>query len=231
VRWRKPDGTIVSPADFIPVAEDTGVIVALGTWIMQEACRQMRAWCDEHPGGLFGALTVAVNVSARQLADADALLGVGSTMALGGAPPAGIGFEGEITEGVMMEPGAATGILTRLRGAGVALHMDDFGTGYSSLSRLHCFPIQGLKIDPAPSSTRRPAGKRRSRCCSRSSPCRTTWGSRSSPKASRLADQVALLQTLECDFAQGYHFSQAPPADEVAAFIQSPRPWGAATAA
>jgi EAL domain-containing protein (putative c-di-GMP-specific phosphodiesterase class I) len=228
VRWCRPDGTVVNPADFIPVAEDTGLIVPLGTWVMQEACRQMRAWRDAHPG-VFEEMTVAVNVSARQLTDADALLQVvRDTLAAHNLPASAVKIE--ITEGVMMEPGAATGILARLRSAGIALHMDDFGTGYSSLSRLHCFPIQGLKIDRAFIS-QSAMGQTSIALLQSIVALSHHLGIQVVAEGVESAEQVVLLQALECDYAQGYHFAKPLPADQVPACCAGPKTWASSAAA
>ncbi|MBI2308224.1 MAG: GGDEF domain-containing protein [Rhodocyclales bacterium] len=143
-RWRHPGKGLVSPVEFIPVAEETGLIVPLGRWILREACRQARAWqlrfADRPP------LSVSVNLSARQLAHPDLLSDVAAILAETGLPSTLLKLE--ITESAMMgNERQAIAVLGRLREMGIRLLLDDFGTGYSSLSYLHRLPIDTLKID------------------------------------------------------------------------------------
>ncbi|MDR2187822.1 MAG: EAL domain-containing protein [Azonexus sp.] len=144
LRWRSPQLGSVSPVQFIPVAEETGVIIPIGEWVLREACRQMRAWVDE-----FGCeMTVAVNLSGRQFRQNDLLQVVSSALTDSGLPPRLL--ELEITEGMLVaNPGGAVEVLRGLRELGVRLAIDDFGTGYSSLAYLKTFPLDRLKIDRA----------------------------------------------------------------------------------
>ncbi len=142
VRWFKPDGTMVSPSEFIPVAEETGLIVPMGKWILGKACQQTAQWNQRY--GL--SLKVAVNLSARQFQDEDVITMVDTV-----SRDAGLKhhlLELEITESMVMgsvDESIAT--MEKLRGLGVSLAIDDFGTGYSSLNYLKRFPINTLKID------------------------------------------------------------------------------------
>ena len=142
VRWRHPDRGLVSPAVFIPMMEETGLIVTLGSWVIAEACRQLRAW-----HGRFGRpLTVSVNVSGKQFAKGDLVADVDAALRETELPPHCLTLE--ITESVMMvNAEEALRILCELRNRGAAISVDDFGVGYSSLSQLHRFPINALKID------------------------------------------------------------------------------------
>ncbi|WP_339158851.1 bifunctional diguanylate cyclase/phosphodiesterase [Methylobacterium bullatum] len=138
MRWHHPVRGIVSPADFIPLAEETGLVVPLGTWALQEACREAAAW----PGDL----RVAVNVSAVQFAEPGLEHCVISALAASGLPPNRL--ELEITESVLIgDVESVTACLHRLRAFGVRIALDDFGTGYSSLSYLRRFPFDKIKID------------------------------------------------------------------------------------
>ena len=142
LRWHHPTDGMISPARFIPVAEEMGLIVEIGEWVMQNACREMKHWID---AGL-PPLRVAVNVSARQLRRRDFCESVAGALAESGLAPELL--ELEITESSVMEdPEEAIDILQRLRRMGVTLAVDDFGTGYSSLAYLKRFPIDHLKID------------------------------------------------------------------------------------
>jgi len=142
VRWQHPVRGMISPADFIPLAEETGLIVPLGNWVLSEACRQVKAWQDE---GL-PTLSVAVNLSARQFSKGDLPQIVGQILENTGMAPDGLVLE--ITESMIMDdPTEAIGLMEGLRKIGVRLALDDFGTGYSSLSYLSRFPIDHVKID------------------------------------------------------------------------------------
>lgn len=142
LRWAHPELGAVSPAEFIPVAEHTGQIVAIGQWVLQEACRQMRHWQLQ---GLPNAV-VAVNMSAVQFRQPDLLAQVARVLESTGLPPSCL--ELELTESTaMLDPEAAVATMQALHGLGVRLSIDDFGTGYSSLSYLKRFQIHKLKID------------------------------------------------------------------------------------
>jgi diguanylate cyclase (GGDEF)-like protein/PAS domain S-box-containing protein len=141
LRWTSPDLGPVSPGEFIPVAEESGLIVSIGTWVLHEACRQCRIWYDAGH-----RLRIAVNVSAWQFARPDFVDIVQEALRQSGVPPELL--ELELTETVLMrDPGEATAELDRLRQMGVLVSIDDFGTGYSSLAYLQRLPIQSLKID------------------------------------------------------------------------------------
>ena len=138
VRWRHPERGIVSPAEFIPVAEDTGLIVPIGQWVLRQACAEAATW--------GGDINLAVNISPVQFRSKSLLQAVVSALASSGLPASRL--ELEITESVMLQDSDGTlAILTQLRELGVGIAMDDFGTGYSSLSYLHRFPITKIKID------------------------------------------------------------------------------------
>ncbi|MCB1964688.1 EAL domain-containing protein [Accumulibacter sp.] len=142
LRWQRPDVGLVPPASFIPLAERTGLIVPIGTWVIDEACRQVRAWID---AGL-AAVKVAVNVSARQFASGELESVLSAAFSRHAVEP-GM-FVLELTESMLMaSPDQAIERLLRLRDLGVSLSLDDFGTGYSSLSYLSRFPVDELKID------------------------------------------------------------------------------------
>jgi len=142
IRWNHPASGLIPPGEFIPFAEQTGLIVPLGEWILLAACRQLKAWLDEG----IGSITVAVNISPRQFASRDILKQIRSALDTTGIPPQLL--ELEITEGAIMERGEhAADALKALKALGVRLSIDDFGTGYSSLAYLRRFPIDTLKID------------------------------------------------------------------------------------
>ena len=142
LRWNPPGGEPVGPAEFIPIAEETGLIVQIGAWVLRAACEQIVAW---RKAGL-PSMTVAVNLSARQFHQQNLVQLVGQILAETGCDAAQL--ELEITESVVMaDPAGATATLQELSDMGVSLSIDDFGTGHSSLSYLKRFPIHALKID------------------------------------------------------------------------------------
>lgn len=142
LRWEHPRMGLMLPDRFIPLAEETGLIVPIGYWTLETACRQAKAWSDAG----HAAISVAVNLSARQFRQEDLDDRLAHILKATGLPPQRL--ELEITESmVMRDPDAATVTMKRLRGMGIRLSMDDFGTGYSSLGVLKRFPIQSLKVD------------------------------------------------------------------------------------
>ena len=144
VRWAHPERGMVPPDEFIPIAEETGQIVSLGLWILQQACLQARSWSQEYPGK--GQLGISVNVSARQLADASFVADVARTLRETALDPALLTLE--ITETMMMaDEDSICDCLQRLKRLGLRISVDDFGTGYSSLGHLRDFPVDELKID------------------------------------------------------------------------------------
>lgn len=140
IRWQHPERGLIPPMDFIPVAEQTGQIVALGEWVLARACRQAREWQAQ---GL--RVRMAVNLSARQFAASDLVDFVARTLKETGLDP-GL-LELELTESVLAEEEASVGILERLRALGAHIAIDDFGTGFSSLSYLTRFPVDTVKLD------------------------------------------------------------------------------------
>jgi diguanylate cyclase (GGDEF)-like protein/PAS domain S-box-containing protein len=144
VRWDHPERGLVGPDEFIAAAEDTGLIIPLGRWVLGQACRQLRLWQQGEPGA--EPLFVCVNLSARQFLDPRLAAEVEAAVAEAGLPPGSLKLE--LTEStVMRDAQAASALLRRLRSLGIQIYLDDFGTGYSSLSHLHQLPLDGLKID------------------------------------------------------------------------------------
>jgi diguanylate cyclase (GGDEF)-like protein len=219
VRWRRGGAgeRLVSPADFIPVAEDTGLIVPIGAWVLRRACQQLAAW--RAGGGPMAHLYVTVNVSRRQLADAGLLATVQDALRETGLPPGAIVLE--ITESAIMDdPAAAERTLLDLRHqAGVRLSVDDFGTGYSSLSCLQRFPIDLLKIDR--SFVQNVTGDRRDAAV-----MRTIVALAHDLEISVVAEgierpeQAAFLAHARCDLTQGYLFSRPLEAAAAERFVR-----------
>jgi diguanylate cyclase (GGDEF)-like protein len=226
IRWTHPDGRLVSPAEFIPLAEELGVIREIGFWTMRQACDQLADWRRRYPN-VMQRLTMSVNLSRRQLADDDLPDRIAVIVAAANVPPEALILE--ITENSIMEDvDAAADMLHRIRSLGVELHMDDFGTGYSSLSCLHRFPISGLKIDRSfvhSVCDRRDYAAVVNAIVSLANNLGITLVA----EGIETLDQLAMLHTLGSDMAQGYLFAKPLPAPEALAFalrsdhaIQSP---------
>ena len=208
IRWKHPTRGLVPPAEFIPIAEDSGLIIPIGSWVLTEACAQARAWIDQ---GLPIA-TMAVNVSAREFQNAGFLSTFLAIVRDSGLDPRVVGVE--LTESVLMKsPGATAEILDALREAGIRVALDDFGTGYSSLSYLRRFPIDALKIDQ---SFVRQIGTTEAD----SAIVTAVISMAKSLKIQVVAEGVETAQELEflrshdCNVAQGYFFSRPVPPDE-----------------
>jgi diguanylate cyclase (GGDEF)-like protein len=206
VRWQHAERGLISPAEFIPLAEDTGLIVPIGKWVLRTACAQNKAWQDAG----FVPLHVAVNFSARQFEQSNLSELVAQVLHETGLNPRYL--ELELTESaVMKNAGLSVGILRELRGMGVHVSIDDFGTGYSSLSYLRQFPINKLKIDQ---SFVREINTNESD----SQIVRAVIALAHSLKLKVVAEgvetkeQLAFLHLLNCDEMQGYLFSRPVPA-------------------
>jgi EAL domain-containing protein (putative c-di-GMP-specific phosphodiesterase class I) len=142
IRWQRPDRGLVPPSEFVPAAEDCGLIIQIGRWVLREACRQAREWQD---AGL-PFMRISVNVSAPEFRAKTFLEGISTTLSETGLEARYLDLE--LTEGVLMENAKSTvAVLQGLKLMGIQLAVDDFGTGYSSLSYLQQFPIDVLKID------------------------------------------------------------------------------------
>jgi diguanylate cyclase (GGDEF)-like protein/PAS domain S-box-containing protein len=204
VRWRHPARGEVSPGEFIPLAEDTGMILAIGRWVLREACRQVKAWQERWPAP--APLTIAVNLSARQLQHPGIVDEVRAALAAAGLDPQSLVLE--ITETAIMEHlDAAITLLTELRRLGVRLALDDFGTGYSSLSYLQRLPVDILKIDRSfvagvARSTEDSALARGILTLGQ------TLGLETVAEGIETAEQLAALRALGCQLGQGYLFAR-----------------------
>ena len=143
-RWQHPKRGLVSPAEFIPIAEETGLIIPIGQWVLREACRQMHEWQSRFPAD--PPLKINVNLSPKQFAQSDLVAQVTEILQQTGLEANSLGLE--ITESIIVNDTAVvTALLSQLRALGLAMHVDDFGTGYSSLSYLQYLPLDTLKID------------------------------------------------------------------------------------
>ena len=211
VRWRHPERGLIAPAEFIPAAEETGLIVPLGAWVLGEATRQMAAWIKA--GVLPGnAPLISVNLSTRQLTDPGLVNMVAAALREADFDPSRLYLE--ITESALMAD-VAEQSLADLRGIGVKLAMDDFGTGYSSLSYLERLPVDLLKIDRSFTAS---LGSDREVPVLLRSIIKLGQTLRLQVLAEGIErlDQVVRLRELGCKLGQGYHFSPPLPADAVA---------------
>ncbi len=215
VRWRQPDRGMVSPAVFIPMMEETGLIVPLGTWVLGEACRQLKAWHERF--GRMPPLGVSVNVSGKQFGKGDLVAEVEAALRETGLPARCLTLE--ITESVMMvNAEESLRILCALRALGTAISVDDFGVGYSSLSQLHRFPIDALKIDR--SFIQRIGGDERD-----AEIIRTIVTLAHNLKMGVTAEgietplQLERVRALGAEAGQGYLFSKPMPAADVEAML------------
>ncbi|MBI4883874.1 MAG: EAL domain-containing protein [Actinobacteria bacterium] len=209
MRWQQADGTIVSPAEFIPIAEDTGTIIPIGSWALLEALTQLRSWIDD--GVCSPSATMSVNVSPRQLADSNFPAVVGEALSRSGVSPQLLWLE--VTESVMItEPELALATLRRMRSLGVRVALDDFGTGYSSLSLLQKFPLQRIKIDRA--FVQGVADNPNDRSLVRTIVAMgRSLGLDIVAEGVESVHQLQVLSDLGCDKAQGYLISHPVPAD------------------
>ncbi|HEY6806981.1 MAG TPA: EAL domain-containing protein [Pyrinomonadaceae bacterium] len=203
VRWNHPRRGIVSPGDFVPVAEETGLIVPIGQWVLEEACKKVREWQIESPG--HRALSLSVNLSARQVAQPDLLDCIKSALEASKLSPHHLKLE--ITESVVMENAeAATLMFKQLRSIGVQLSIDDFGTGYSSLSYLHRFPLNYLKIDR--SFVMRMTIDHDNAIVKTISTLARNLGMQVIAEGIETEEQHQELKKLGCEYGQGYLFSR-----------------------
>jgi diguanylate cyclase (GGDEF)-like protein/PAS domain S-box-containing protein len=210
LRWTHPIRGLIAPAQFIPVAEDCGLILPIGHWVLRESCRQARAWMDAG----VGLPTVAVNISAMEFRDDNFLKGLFAILKETGLDPNAL--ELELTESVLMKHvGSTEAILKALKSEGIHLAVDDFGTGYSSLSYLGRFPIDTLKIDQsfvrqissAPDQTNLVTAVI---SMGRSLDLRVV------AEGVETQEELAFLENHFCDEAQGYYFSRPVPSEQIA---------------
>jgi diguanylate cyclase (GGDEF)-like protein len=210
VRWERDDLGLAAPADFIRVAEETGLVVAVGEWVLGEACRQIRAGTLDVDGR---ELTVSINVSARQLGQRDMLRTIQTVLDDAAVDPRRISLE--ITESVLMEDvESAVAVLEELRSLGMQLWVDDFGTGYSSLAYLRRLPIHGLKIDRSfvAGLTK---GAEDSAIAAGVVSLAHSLGLAALAEGVETPEQLEKLSELGCDLAQGYYWTQPLPTTDL----------------
>ena len=217
VRWNHPTRGLLAPAEFLSVAEETGMVVPLTSWVLQEACAQVRGW-HQLPGG--AGLSISVNLASPDVAQPEVVEAVWEALARSGLE--GRHLRLEITESTIMKDlEGVIPLLVALKELGIGIHIDDFGTGYSSLSYLHRLPTDALKVD------RSFVG--RSESPSDAAIVRTIVELAHNLNRQVIAEgietpsQLSLLRTLRCEYGQGFHFAPPlAPADAQALLVKSP---------
>jgi diguanylate cyclase (GGDEF)-like protein len=213
IRWNHPKRGMVSPAAFIPVAEESGLILEIGRWVIATACAQSVAWRDAG----IAPIPMAVNISTRQLHDPDIVNVVRTVLAMSGLDPEHL--ELEVTESAaMVNAKDAIAAMTELRAMGVRISIDDFGTGYSSLSYLKRLPVTGLKIDQSfirdlTQDSEDAAIVRAVIAVAKALALDVT------AEGVETVEQVAVLNAYDCTQAQGYYFARPLPADAARALL------------
>jgi diguanylate cyclase (GGDEF)-like protein len=222
LRWEHPERGMLLPADFLPIAEETGLIVPIGAWVLHEVCRQASRWAADAPPDSM-PLGVSVNLSARQLAHPDLVGTVAEAIATSGLPPELLVLE--ITESVLMtDRDLAVTILHALRSLGVRLSVDDFGTGHSSLGYLKTLPVDSLKIDRSfidglgdnPDDSAIVAAVVR---------LGHALGLTVTAEGIETPLQLAELRSLGCDLGQGFYFARPQPGEIAAALVHHRLRW------
>ena len=216
VRWEHPTRGLISPAKFIPIAEDTGLIVALGNWVLQQACFEARRWQAEYPDA--HDLVMSVNLSIRQMMEKDIVAQVAAILEETGLAPEHLKLE--ITESMMLhDADASIGTMTALQTLGIRLAIDDFGTGYSSMSHLSQLPLNTLKIDR--SFVNRIGVSESDEAVIRAIIILArTLGLSVTCEGIETQEQFTYLQDLGCDTAQGYLMHRPVPAAQIKALLE-----------
>jgi EAL domain-containing protein (putative c-di-GMP-specific phosphodiesterase class I) len=227
VRWEHPERGRVSPLDFIPMAEENGLIEPIGRWVLEHACRQAAEWCRARPDA--APLTMSVNLSAAQVANRGLAETVATALRVSGLDPACLALE--LTESMLISDNEELSqTLMALKALGVRLVLDDFGTGYSSLSYLTRLPLDALKVDRSfvdglGTESRDTAVTEAIVAMSRALQLRVVG------EGAETELQVAELTRLGCDLVQGFHFSRPVPAEEITRMLADGPAWPVGRAA
>jgi diguanylate cyclase (GGDEF)-like protein len=224
VRWRHPERGLVAPNEFIPIAEEAGLIGPIGEWVLQTACHQLRVWQQQ----CAQPLTMSVNVSAIQFTDGDVVDQVRRVLAETGIVPGSLKLE--LTESaVMSDPEHALAMFQQLKALGVGISLDDFGTGYSSLSHLRRLPIDTLKIDRTFVSQMDSDSEKR-QIAELVIMLARVLGLDVVAEGAETAAEVGLLRDMGSDFVQGYYYFKPLEADSAAQLLKAQGPALAAPA-
>lgn len=215
VRWRHPERGLISPSDFIPIAEETGLIIQIDRWVLKQACLQMRRWQEALP--ITRRMKISVNLSCKQFMQPTIVEQVLEILQETGLDAGSLKLE--ITESVMMERGDyAMSVLEQLSKAGIELSLDDFGTGYSSLSYIHRFPVTALKIDQ--SFIKRLGGEQNGEIVRAVVALARNLGLEVVAEGIETVAQLAQLKALGCEQGQGHYFSEAVSEESATEMIQ-----------
>jgi diguanylate cyclase (GGDEF)-like protein/PAS domain S-box-containing protein len=221
MRWQHPEKGLISPGDFIPVAEETGLIIPLGSWLLKESCRQLKSWQLKYP--LHPNLKISVNLSAKQLTDVNLIEQIDRV--LEETDLEGKYLKLEITESILMDNlDAATKMLLELRKRHIQLSIDDFGTGYSSLSYLHRFPVNTLKIDRS-FINEMESKEENSAIVKAIVTLAHMLNMDVVAEGIETSSQLAQLKLLKCELGQGYLFSKPLSKEEVELLMAKTIQW------
>lgn len=211
VRWPRADGSMISPSEFIPIAEETGLVNEIGAWVLREACRQVREWQRSHSHA--NSLYVSVNLSGKQLLQADLFNFIETILQGVDFKPQDLRLE--ITESVLMDNSETTStLLKKFREHGYRFYIDDFGTGYSSLSYLHSFPFDALKIDRSFVNNLE-AGDEHTKLVATIISIAHNFNMKVIAEGVETERQHAQLREMGCEYLQGFLFSRPLPADKL----------------
>ena len=221
VRWEHPTRGMLLPEEFIPLAEETGLIVPLGWWVLQEACRRTREWGEQYHTAF--PLDISVNLSVKQFQEPDLVRKLAGMLREVGLEPSCLQLE--ITESVVMEDTEyAAGLLLGLKGIGVKLALDDFGTGYSSLSLLHRFPLDELKIEKE-FVDGLGQNDQDAAIVKAVIDLAHELGMQIVAEGVETIEQLTRLREMGCDQAQGYYFWESLPDEETATLLAGSSRW------
>jgi diguanylate cyclase (GGDEF)-like protein len=220
LRWNHPDRGLVGPLGFIPVAEESRLIVPIGRWVIEQACRQAAAWQELHPDS--APVSVAVNLSARQIADPDLLSHIEGSVRANRIDPSSLWLE--LTETTLLDDTVfVERTLESLKGLGVRLVLDDFGVGFSSLGYLKRLPLSMIKLDRS-FVENLTEGSHDAAIVRAVNEMADTIGIGVVAEGLETSEQVRIARALGCGFAQGFHFSRPVPVGLVEAMLEQPIP-------
>jgi diguanylate cyclase (GGDEF)-like protein len=220
LRWNHPDRGLIGPLGFIPVAEESRLIVPIGRWVIEQACRQAAAWQELHPDS--APVSVAVNLSARQLADPDLLSHIEGSVRANGIDPSNLWLE--LTETTLLdETTFVERTLESLKGLGVRLVLDDFGVGFSSLGYLKRLPLSMIKLDRT-FVENLTDGSHDAAIVRAVSEMAETIGIGVVAEGIETDEQLRMVSMLGCGFAQGFHFSEPVPVSHIERLLEQPMP-------
>lgn len=221
VRWQHPQKGLISPIEFISVAEETGAIVAIGRWVLRAACAQMHQWQQKFP--FHPPLSISVNISAKQFSEPDLIYQISQVLQETGLDASSLKLE--LTESLLMENAESTiAILQQIKAMKVQLYIDDFGTGYSSLSYLHRFPIERLKIDRSFINLMELDGEA-SAIVQTIITLAHNLGMNVTAEGIEKVEQLQKLKKLGCEYGQGYFFSEPVNAATAETFLLNRQNW------